>query len=170
MDARLHDRQALAVRRMVATTAALVALIIPATASQADASYDWKCPKYTSLIKRSFPRESWRAMDAVMWRESRCIAGSTGFNYNPGRSHADCVRAHWSVYVRTCKHLRPNGRGVDWGLWQINGSWRSVTIRICGKAPETGVLLKPRCNFAVARWLYDNGGMAHWRGQSGSGR
>ena len=162
-------------RRLVATTAALVALMIPIRAEASQNQLPDQCLKWRKMFHEYFPRKEVPQRDRatlmrVMWRESKCVAQATGFNYVKPYGPSDCVRAHWREYMKTCDYLRPYGRGVDWGLMQVNGSWRTVTVKICGKAPETGVLLKPRCNLAVARWLYDNGGMGHWAGQSGASR
>jgi hypothetical protein len=160
---------------MVAATIALAALAIPSQAIAQQQERPAECKRwdktfYQHFPRKDIPRKDRQILQRVMWRESRCIASATGFNFVAGKSHADCVRAHWRTYIKTCKHLRPYGRGVDWGLMQVNGSWRTVTINICGKAPETGVLLQPRCNLAVARYLYNNGGLAHWAGQSGASK
>jgi hypothetical protein len=160
---------------MVAATIAIAVLAVPMKASATQNHLPADCLRWRKTFHQHFPRKEVPRTDRqvlmrVMYRESRCLTLSVGFNYLPSRSARDCVPAHWSTYVKTCKYLRPNGRGVDWGLMQINGSWKTVTINICGKAPETGVLLKPQCNLAVAKYLYDNGGLAHWRGQSGSNR
>lgn len=159
-------------RRVVAATVALAALMIPTQVDAQQWEQPKECAKWNTLFNEYFPKKDVPVRDRrhlkyVMWRESRCIAGATGFNYVKPFGPNDCVRAHWREYMRTCKHLRPYGRGVDWGLMQVNGSWRSVTIKVCGKAPETGILLDPRCNLSVARYLYDNGGIGHWRGSSG---
>jgi hypothetical protein len=162
-------------RRMVAATIALAALAIPSQVVAQNQTYPDDCMRWRKTFNQYFPIKEVPAKDRqalqwVMWRESKCKTLATGFNYQQQRSARDCVSAHWKIYIKTCKHLRPNGRGVDWGLMQVNGGWRTVTINICGRPPETGVLLRPRCNLAVARWLYDNGGLTHWRGQSGASR
>jgi hypothetical protein len=56
-------------------------------------------------------------------------------------------------------HLRAHNTTL-----QINSSWRKVTSQICN-APygDLSVLFKVDCNLAVAKYLYDNGGLRHWR-------
>jgi hypothetical protein len=52
----------------------------------------------------------------------------------------------------------------DVGLLQIQGSWRTVTSDIC-RVPRDQVIQALRqvpCNLAVARYLYDHGGLGHW--------
>ena len=156
---------------MVAATIALAALAIPSQAVATKQPLPDDCVRWDKHFNTHFPRKEVPARDRqalrwVMYRESKCKTLAVGFNYQSGHSAKDCVSDHWKKYMRTCKYLRPYGRGVDWGLMQVNGSWRTVTIQICGKAPETGVLLDPNCNLAVARYLYDNGGMGHWADQS----
>jgi hypothetical protein len=54
------------------------------------------------------------------------------------------------------------------GLLQIQGSWVTVTAQVC-RVPRKRVVLAltdPVCNVKVARYLYHNGGMGHWRGSS----
>ena len=175
MGARIYHRETLAVRRMVAVTVALAALMIPTQVSAKPEPLPEQCRKWQKVFDHHFPRREISRRDRqtlmrVMWRESKCRTLATGFNYIDPYGPQDCTPQYWKEYMKSCKYLRPYGRGVDWGLMQVNGSWRTVTIRICGKPPETGVLLKADCNLAVARWLYDNGGMGHWAGQSGASR
>lgn len=149
----------------MATTVALVALITPVRASQADASYDWKCPKITHLIKATFPREVWRTMDYIAARESKCVRQAVGWNYRSGMSHLDCPDGRYFVHMK-CRAVKSH----DVGYFQINSSWNSVTQRLCGRSTRTKVLMRADCQFKVARYLYDNGGLAHWQGQSGDGK
>jgi hypothetical protein len=99
----------------------------------------------------------------IMWRESRCQAKAIGWNYKSGMSHRDCKLSHASTY-RKCKAVR----SYDVGLLQINSSWKTVTAQVC-KAPfgKMLVLQDPECNLKVAKYLYKNGGMSHWRATSG---
>lgn len=74
----------------------------------------------------------------IAWRESRC---------NP--------RAHNKTRNR-------NGT-QDYGAVQINSSWVTVTQTVCGgRRGDMTVLFDLGCNLAVARYLYDNGGLGHW--------
>ncbi len=71
----------------------------------------------------------------IAWRESRCR-----------------IKAHNTT-------LNRNG-SQDLGLVQVNSSWKTVTRNICG-TDITG-LFNVDCNLAVAKYLYDNGGLRHW--------
>jgi hypothetical protein len=60
------------------------------------------------------------------------------------------------------KTLNRNG-SQDRGLVQINSSWVSVTAKECASQKgDLSVLFDVRCNLAVARYLYRNGGLRHW--------
>ena len=58
----------------------------------------------------------------------------------------------------------------DVGIWQIQGSWSTLTMRTC-KVPRNKVikaLRNPECNAKVAAVLWDNGkGASNWRVNSG---
>lgn len=74
----------------------------------------------------------------IAWRESKC---------NP---------MAWN------KTLNKNGT-QDRGLVQINSSWVTVTAKECASQKgDLSVLFDVRCNLAVARYLYRNGGLRHW--------
>ncbi len=74
----------------------------------------------------------------VAWRESRCSPLS------------------WN------RTLNKNGT-QDRGLLQINSSWVTVTAKECAsQRGDLSVLFNVRCNLAVARYLYRNGGLRHW--------
>ena len=79
-----------------------------------------------------------KAFSYIAWRESRCR-----------------IRAHNSTLNKDKSH--------DLGVLQINDSWKTVTSKIC-KAPygDMSVLFNVDCNLAVAKYLYDNGGLGHW--------
>jgi hypothetical protein len=79
-----------------------------------------------------------KAFSYIAWRESRCR-----------------IRAHNSTLNKNKSH--------DLGVLQINDSWKTVTSQIC-KAPygDMSVLFNVDCNLAVAKYLYDNGGLGHW--------
>ena len=79
-----------------------------------------------------------QAFSYIAWRESRC---------NP-LSHN--------------KTLNRNG-SQDRGLVQVNSSWVTVTAKECAsQRGDLSVLFNVRCNLAVARYLYRNGGLRHW--------
>lgn len=100
----------------------------------------------------------------IMWRESKCVAKAVGWNYKPGMSHRDCKLSPAHIY-RKCGAVK----SYDVGLLQINSSWKTVTAKVCKtKFGKMLVLQDPECNLKVAKYLYENGGMSHWRGTSGS--
>lgn len=119
-----------------------VALLSTAlTTAPADAAAG-TCPQWEPLFrKHGLPA---KVFSRIAYRESRC---------NP--KSVSAVR-------------RSTGR-PDVGLLQIQGSWVTVTSQVCN-VPRKRVVLAltdPVCNVKVARYLYDNGGMGHWRGASG---
>jgi hypothetical protein len=101
------------------------------------------CPKYEAQIARHFPRDVVKTFSRIAWRESRC---------NP----------------KSVSAVRRSTGYPDVGFLQVSGSWRSVTYRICKpKRDHIKALTNLDCNLRVARYLYDNGGLGHWRGTSG---
>ena len=93
-----------------------------------------RCPKWeTKFREYGLPVV---AFSYIAWRESRC---------NP------------QAWNRT---LNANG-SQDLGLVQVNSSWKTVTKNICGT--DIKGLFNVDCNLSVARYLYDNGGLGHWR-------
>lgn len=118
---------------------ALLATTLSTAPAKAEAG---TCPQWESLFrKHGLPV---KAFSRIAYRESRC---------NP--KSVSAVR-------------RSTGR-PDVGLLQIQGSWVTVTSRVCG-VPRKRVVLAltdPSCNVRVARYLYDNGGLGHWRVNSG---
>lgn len=74
----------------------------------------------------------------VAWRESRCNPRSWNRTLNKNKTQ-------------------------DRGLLQINSSWVTVTAKECASQKgDLSVLFDVRCNLAVARYLYRNGGLRHW--------
>ena len=74
----------------------------------------------------------------IAWRESRCNVDAHNKTLNRDKSQ-------------------------DYGLLQINSTWRTVTANVCGTSKgDMTVLFDVDCNLAVARYLYDNGGLGHW--------
>jgi hypothetical protein len=145
---------------LVVAASIIVGANIPAAA---DATYEWKCDKYKTAIRKAFPRKHWRQMDAICWRESKSEPRAIGWNYHAGKSHKDCKLTHAKKY-RKC----PAVKSYDVGLFQINSSWKTVTARICrAKFGNMLVLQRPSCNVKVAAYLYRNGGLTHWKGTSG---
>lgn len=120
-----------------------------------------RCPKWEKLLKEyKLPVKDF---SYIMWRESRCISKAIGWNYRSGMGHWSCKLAPAETYKK-CKAVK----SYDSGLLQINSSWVTVTSKVCkSKWGDMTVLLNPRCNIAVARYLFDNGGMHHWKATSG---
>lgn len=98
-----------------------------------------KCPQWEKKLKaHGLPVAKF---SYIMWRESRCQEKITS---------------------------KPNSNGTrDYGLLQINSSWRTVTRQVC-KSNNMKVLLTSECNLKVAKYLFDNGGLNHWSASSGS--
>ena len=141
----------------VALTLAPIAVVSPVEASK-----PWLCPKYTAEIKKTFQRKDWRTMDRIMHRESKCLNRAVGWNHYAGMSHRDCGDSGRFHQRKRCKAVR----SWDVGLFQVNSSWYTITTQLCGKNTRSEILMKSDCNFRVAKWLYQNGGLAHWQGQS----
>lgn len=112
--------------------------------SQSVAGSDHKrCPQWESRLKAS-GLVPVKKFSYIMWRESRC-------------------------QEKVVSGLNSNGTR-DYGLLQINSSWRTVTMQVCGsKQGNMKVLLNHKCNLKVAKYLLDNGGLGHWSASSGKG-
>ena len=95
-----------------------------------------RCPQWEDEIAAfGLPVETF---SFVAWRESRCniLAHNRTLNKN---------------------------KTQDRGLLQINSSWVTVTAKECASQKgDLSVLFDVRCNLAVARYLYRNGGLRHW--------
>jgi hypothetical protein len=120
------------------------------------------CPQLRPLIKEvGLPPVFLK----IAYRESRCQRKAVGWNYRRGSGPSDCKSVPFRDYLQSCgKHIR----SFDSGYWQVNSSWVSVTKAICGKTPREGALFNAKCNARVAKYLYENGGLNHWRASSGS--
>ena len=105
-----------------------------------------RCPKWEPLFKEFKLPVKW--FSYLSHRESRCRESAVNARWKNGK-------IVWT--------LNENGT-FDSGILQINSGWISVTADICkSKRGDLSVLFEPRCNVAVARYLYDNGGLRHWR-------
>lgn len=94
---------------------------------------DKRCPEWESkFAEHKLPTE---LFSYIAWKESRCKP-----------------KAH-------NKTLNRDG-SQDRGLVQINSGWKTVTKNICGT--DLDGLFNVDCNLKVAKYLYDNGGSAHW--------
>jgi hypothetical protein len=98
------------------------------------------CPQWESKLKAQ-GLVPVKKFSYIMWRESRCLEKIVS---------------------------KPNSNGTkDYGLLQINSSWKTVTRQVCG-GTNLNVLLNSKCNLKVAKYLFDNGGIGHWKATSGS--
>jgi hypothetical protein len=98
------------------------------------------CPEWESKLKAQ-GLVPVKKFSYIMWRESRCQEKIVS---------------------------KPNYNGTkDYGLLQINSSWRTVTRQVCG-GKNMNVLLNSQCNLKVAKYLFDNGGIGHWKATSGN--
>ena len=118
--------------------ALITAISIPAHASAATNS----CPQWEPLLARHFPAKVVPTMSRIAYRESRC---------NP----------------QSLSTVRKSTGRPDVGLMQIQGSWATVTRAVCKKQDVVKALLNAECNVKVAKYLYNNGGLGHWRATSG---
>ncbi len=95
-----------------------------------------RCPQWEEKFTQyGLPAE---VFSYIAWRESRCSP-----------------RAHNKTLNRD--------KSQDYGLLQINSTWKTVTATVCGTPKgDMTVLFNVDCNLSVARYLYDNGGLGHW--------
>jgi len=136
---------------------------LSALSSPAKPPVQASCPKYEPLLKKY--KLPVKEMSFVLWRESKCQPKAIGWNYYKGKSHLDCKLSPAHIYKK-CSAVK----SFDVGLSQVNSTWNRVVAKVC-KRPRRQLiksLSNPECNIKVAKYLYDNGGMAHWLGSSGS--
>lgn len=110
---------------------------VPADATQ-------RCEKFEGLF-RQYGLEPVETFSYIAYRESRC--------------RPKAVNARWDENGNIVWTLNKNG-SYDIGLLQINSTWKAVTRNICGG--DITMLYKLDCNLRVAKYLLDNGGLAHW--------
>ena len=119
----------------------LVALFTLAGPTRVGATTAGTCPKWEPLFrKHGLPVKTF---SRLAFRESRC-----------------------NEKARSA--IRSTGY-PDLGLLQIQGSWKTVTLAVCKPKDRDHIraLLSASCNVRVARYLYDHGGLGHWRATSG---
>lgn len=105
-----------------------------------------RCPRWHHKIaEHGLPV---KVFSYIAWRESRCRPNAINARYN---SRGEII---WT--------LNRDG-SIDRGLIQVNSTWKTVTSQVC-KTPygDMDALFDVDCNLAVARYLYDNGGLGHW--------
>ena len=108
--------------------------VVPA--AEIDAAPATSCPEFEPLFAEAgLPVEQF---SFIAWRESRCTPTAYNSTLNRDKSR-------------------------DYGLLQINSTWKTVTMNICGQPfGHLDVLFTVDCNIAVAKYLYNNGGLGHW--------
>lgn len=118
----------------VETTAVEVTAPVEALAATVETSR--RCPEFEqTFADAGLPPKKF---SFIAWRESRCKP--TAYNDTLNRDGSR-----------------------DYGLLQINSTWKKVTSAVCGTPyGELDVLFTVNCNIAVAKYLYDNGGLGHW--------
>lgn len=100
-----------------------------------------RCPQWEKQLEANGLKPV-KKFSYIMWRESRCQEKAIS------KINSDGTR--------------------DYGLLQVNSSWRTLTAQVCGsKLGNMKVLLNNKCNLKVAKYLLDNGGLGHWSASSG---
>jgi hypothetical protein len=127
--------------RPVSNSSVKVAEVRGKVSSQGLRSAEVKsCPQWEKQLKANGLTPV-KKFSYIMWRESRC-------------------------QEKVVSKKNSNGTR-DYGLLQINSSWRTVTRNVCG-GKTLDVLLGNQCNLKVAKYLLNNGGIGHWSATSGS--
>jgi len=125
-------------RKLILAIAISLLMLFPSPASAATNS----CPKWEPAIKAAgLPVKEF---SFIAWRESRCRIKAINAIWENGK-------IVWT--------LNKNG-SYDSGLLQINSGHREMVRRVCGG--DLTLLLTLDCNLAVAKHLYDAGGLAPW--------
>jgi hypothetical protein len=104
-----------------------------------------RCP-YFEVIFKDYGLEPVDTFSHIAYRESRCRIKSINAKFD---GNGNVI---WT--------LNKNG-SIDRGLLQINSTWKTVTKNICGTDLDGLLILD--CNLRVAKYLFDNGGLAHWK-------
>lgn len=128
-------------RKLISASLIAITLVIPAPAN-AKTEPTKSCPQYEPALRRhGLPVKQFTY---IMWRESRC---------NP----------------LAVSSQNSNGT-YDYGGLQVNSDWKTVTARVCSRPyrQTKKSLLNLDCNLKVSRYLYENGGLGHWRVTSGT--
>lgn len=116
----------------------------PTTSVPSSPIHKGRCPRFESAFA-SYGLLPVEVFSYIAWRESRC---------NPS-----AVNARWDEQGNIIWTLNKDG-SYDTGLLQINSTWKTVTRNVCGSTIEA--LYQVDCNLRVAKYLLDNGGLAHW--------
>jgi len=102
------------------------------------------CPQFEPIF-RKYGLVPVKTFSYIAWRESRC--------------RIKAINAKWGKNGEIIWTLNKNGT-FDSGLLQVNSGHRETVKRIC-KA-DLDALLFLDCNLRVAKYLLNNGGLAHW--------
>lgn len=127
---------------MFACVVLLGLIVMPA---HTEAATRGDCPQHHAILKRyGLPP---KIFGPIAYRESRCSFTSISA-------------------------IRKSTGRPDVGLLQIQGSWKTVTHRVCRLKPNENhivALTRPDCQLRVAAYLYADGkGLGHWRATSGT--
>lgn len=104
-----------------------------------------RCPRFEPLFEK-YGLKPVDIFSYIAYRESRC--------------RIKAINARFDENGNVTWTLNKDG-SIDRGLLQINSSWKTVTKNVCGT--DVDGLLVLDCNLRVAKYLLDNGGLAHWR-------
>ena len=106
-----------------------------------------RCPDLEpKLAEYGLPLE----LSPIAYRESRCDRLA--------------VNARWDKNGVLVWTLNKNGT-IDRGVLQVNSTHAPIVRDVCGT--DLDGLYEIDCNLAVAKYLYDRGGLAHWKATSG---
>jgi len=103
-----------------------------------------KCPKFEPVFE-AYGLVPVETFSYIAWRESRC--------------RIKAINALWDENGVMVWHLNKN-KTWDSGLLQVNSSHKTIVRKICKGDLEMLMILD--CNLRVAKFLLDNGGLAHW--------
>lgn len=104
-----------------------------------------RCPRFEPLFEE-YGLNPVETFSYIAYRESRC--------------RIKAINAKFDENGNVTWTLNKDG-SIDRGLLQINSGWKTVTKNVCGTNLDG--LLTLDCNLRVAKYLLDNGGLAHWR-------
>lgn len=105
------------------------------------------CPEWEPMFKQ-YGLVPVKTFSYIAWRESRC--------------RPKAVNAKWDSKGNVVWTLNKDG-SIDRGMFQVNSSWKTVTSQVCrSEYGDMEVLFNVDCNFKVAKYLLDNGGLGHW--------
>jgi len=148
-------------RKLISAFILAITLVVPTPAHAGTEPHS--CPQYEALLRKyHLPVKEF---SFIMWRESKCEPKAIGWNYRKGTDHNDCVLSPAATY-RNCHAVR----SYDIGLTQVNSQHNKIVAQVC-KRPRRQLiksLTDPSCNLKVAKYLYNHGGLGHWRGSSGT--